>query len=522
MSKKKNKNLNDNKLNATGQDIVVYSKSDYQRDEKIFNNGIKNNKIDWSNFSRLMIHDLCCNTQLLNTGFIGEVRLEDAVTALRCPETNWRILLAVSTELMHYSPHYYRLSNLYSNMAMFCYGIDLYDVKENLNTENLKKAYNSLVSKFENMQLKHEFSKIMKVIPYQDIYCGLVVESPTDFFFQEMNFKMCKLYQIQDGLYNFAINLSMISPKKLNVYPDYVQRAYLNFIERNKNGEKISNWYLPPSDKQICIKLNSQWTYPFPLLIGLVRDILDLDIYKKLNLQSARTDNYKAIMIEVPIDKNTVDKPLLTPDTLGVFAEINRQSMSDDIGLLYTLGSSGEAISFKDSNNTRNNVSDSVNELYNSSGVTKELFNGSSSATAVTYSIENDSGFIYGLYRQFERWCNRFIKLRKFNKISYKFFFYLLDITIFNRDTVIKRYKEGCSIGLNLVDKLLAAYEISPARVFGSYILHQHIFDYQNNFISMSSVYNTSVNTGRPTNAENGELLSDEGEKSADAEKSDV
>ena len=131
----------------------------------------------------------------------------------------------------------------------------------------------------------------------------------------------------------------------------------------------------------------------------------------------------------------------------------------------------------KDSNNTRNNVSDSVNELYNSSGVTKELFNGSSSATAVTYSIENDSGFIYGLYRQFERWCNRFIKLRKFNKISYKFFFYLLDITIFNRDTVIKRYKEGCSIGLNLVDKLLAAYEISPARVFGSYILHQHIFD---------------------------------------------
>ena len=38
----------------------------------------------------------------------------------------------------------------------------------------------------------------------------------------------------------------------------------------------------------------------------------------------------------------------------------------------------------------------------------------------------------------------------------------------------------------------------------------------------MSSVYNTSVNTGRPTNAENGELLSDEGEKSADAEKSDV
>ena len=36
---------------------------------------------------------------------------------------------------------------------------------------------------------------------------------------------------------------------------------------------------------------------------GYTKDILDLDIYKKLKLQSARTDNYKAIAVEVPIDE---------------------------------------------------------------------------------------------------------------------------------------------------------------------------------------------------------------------------
>ena len=220
-------------------------------------------------------------------------------------------------------------------------------------------------------------------------------------------------------MFNFQINLSSIKPQELKAYPDYVQQAYVDFIENKVSSE----WYLPPADKQICIKLNSQWTYPYPILIGLVKDILDLDIYKKLKLQSARTDNYKAILVEVPIDETTIDKPLLTPETLGIFAEINRESMSDDIGLIHTLGAKGEAVSFKDSTNTTNNVSDAVDEIYNASGETKELFNGSSSGTAVKFSVENDSGFIYGLYRQFERWMNRYIKLENIIKVHLSFIF---------------------------------------------------------------------------------------------------
>ena len=49
-----------------------------------------------------------------------------------------------------------------------------------------------------------------------------------------------------------------------------------------------------------------------PFLLGLIKDILDLDTYKKLKLQKARVDNYKAIVIEIPIDEDAVDKPLLT------------------------------------------------------------------------------------------------------------------------------------------------------------------------------------------------------------------
>ena len=493
--------------------VPVYSESALQKDEESFNQSMKDGAIDWSSFQRLMVRDICTNSKIIDTGYIGNIKLEDAQLALKHPKQGWKILLAVSDELMRISPHYFRLNSLYSNMALFCWGIDLYDVKENANITSIKKIYGTLAAKLENMNLKHEFSKIMKIIPYQDIYCGLIMESQTDFFIQQIDFRICKLHQIQDGLYNFKINLAAINPQNLNAYPDYVQQAFLDYRD-NKSGR----WYTPPADLQICVKLNNQWIYPYPILIGLVRDILDLDIYKKLKLQSARTDNYKAIMIKVPIDESTVDKPLLTPETLSIFAEINRESMSDDIGIIHTLGSDGEAISFKDSNNTRNNVSDAIDELYNSSGETKELFNGSSSATAVTFSVENDSGFVYGLYRQLERWINRYIKLRKYNKSTFKFYFYLLDITIFNRENVSKRYKDAISLGVTCIDKYLASLDMSPSRTLGSYIIHKDIFDFQNNFIPLQSSYNSSAEAGRPTNKSKGELLDESGENTADSD----
>jgi hypothetical protein len=468
-----------------------------------------------------MIRDICTNTSIIETGYIGDISMRDVETALKYPKQGWKILLSVSEELMRVSPYYYRMNTLYSNMALFCWWIDLYDVKENVKVETMKKTYSALAAKLENMNLKHEFSKIMKVIPHQDIYCGLAFENQSDFFFQQINYSICELYQVQDGLYNFRINLGGIDARNIDAYPNYVKKAYVDWLESVKNGIATleSQWYTPPADKQICLKLNSQWKYPYPILISLIKDILDLNIYKKLKLQSARTDNYKAIAVEVPIDESAVDKPLLTPDTLGIFAEINRESMTDDIGLLHTLGSGATPISFKDSSNTRNNVGDAVDELYNASGTTKELYNGSSSGTAVTFSVENDAGFIYGLYRQFERWMNRFIKVRKYNKPSFKFFFSLLDITIFNRKDVTTRYKDAIALGIPVIDKYISALDLTPSRTLGAYAVHESIFDFRNHCIPLQTSYNSSSEEnegGRPTNKSKGETLDKAGQKTED------
>ena len=494
--------------------IEIYNEEQYKRDKANFEKAEKyEEKLDFNGFKRLLTRDLCLNN-IYNERIIDGIRIEDVKHALKHPVRNWKTLLCVSEKLMRISPYYYRLNMMLGNMMIFCWGLDLYDVKSNANIETMKNGYYQLASRLEKMNLKHEFSKIAKSLPYQDIFCGLVVENNNDYFIQQLDFRVCKLYKVQDGIFNFAIDLSKISGSKLSAYPDYVQEAYIKYYDG-----LIDNLYEPDYDKQICIKLNNQWLYPYPMMIGLVSDILDLDVYKKLKLQSARTDNYKAIMIQVPIDKSKIDKPLLTPGTLGIFAEINKENMPDDIGLIHTLGEEAEAINFKDSSNSRNNVADAVDDIYNSSGISKELYNGSSSGTALTLSVENDSSFAYGVYRQMERWVNRIIKNSKYNKSTYKFKFYLLDATIYNRDTVCKRYKDAVTLGATVIDKWMALLDMTPSTMLGSYITHNYIYDFQNNFKALNSSYNSSGNdnaAGRPTNADKGELLSESGEQTQD------
>ena len=159
---------------------------------------------------------------------------------------------------------------------------------EGSNIKKLKKDYSALAAKLESMNLKHEYSKIMKVIPYQDIYCGLVFENHSDFFIQQIDYRICELCRIQDGLYDFKIDLTKINDENYNAYPDYVQQARIDLRDGNPNPNISGIWYIPPADKQVCLKLNSQWAFPYPILISLVKDILDLDVYKKLKLQSRR------------------------------------------------------------------------------------------------------------------------------------------------------------------------------------------------------------------------------------------
>ena len=99
MSKKKKKKSKSEKY------VPLYTERDFNIDEQKFNNDIQEGKVDWSTFKRLMINDLCINTNIIDTGYMGDIRIEDVFRALRFPQNNWVTLLKASDILMRISPH---------------------------------------------------------------------------------------------------------------------------------------------------------------------------------------------------------------------------------------------------------------------------------------------------------------------------------------------------------------------------------------------------------------------------------
>lgn len=502
---------------------VIYSKLDYDRDSKSFDQAVDGkSRLDLGAFKRLMVHELCTNTNILQSYKIGEYSIERIQAALNNPASHSNMIIDVSRYLMSISAFYMRLNAYFAKMGLFNYNIDIYDVKESeLNTDEkitkLHDSYASVCAEFEKIGLKYEMSKIMSVLTVEDVYYGLIFEDNTDFFILRMNPSICKIKQIQDGIYNFKIRLSGINPLEISSYPAYVQQAYLEY--RN-HDDYFDGWYVPPAEKQVCFKLNESSLYPMPLFLLLVKDILDLDVYKKLKLQKARVDNYKAIVIEIPIDEDAVDKPLLTDETLAAFAEMNKANMPEDIGMIHAPGKV-TAVSFKDNTNNANNLSDAIKNIYDNAGVSSELFNSGSSGTAFKLSLENDAAFIYAFYRQCERYFTRFIKLRKYNKTAFKFALRIQDSTVFNRYEVADAYLKAAQNGQPFKIDYGVALGKSPSRQLGSLFLENNVLKLHEKYIPLATSYTSTgedVTGGRPTNESKGLDLTEEGEITKDTD----
>ena len=502
---------------------VIYSQVDYERDSKSFDNVVGGrSRLDLGAFRRLMIHDLCTNTDILRSYKVGCYPLERIQDALNNPIVHSNTIIDVSRYLMNVSQFYMRLNNYFSKMGLFNYTIDTYDVKTgDLDSEEkiakMRDSFSNVCSEFEKMGFKHEMSKIMNTLLVEDVYYGLIFEDGYDFFIHKMNPFICQIKQIQDGVFNFKIRLSGIEPIEIGSYPICVQQAYIEY----RNGDDyFDGWYVPPADRQVCFKLNESCLYPMPLLLALIKDILDLDVYKKLKMQKARVDNYKAIVIEIPIDEDAVDKPLLTDETLAVFAEMNKANMPDDIGLIHAPGKA-TAVSFKDNTNNANNLSDAIKNIYDNAGVSSELFNSGSSGTAFKLSLENDAAFIYAFYRQCERYFTRFIKLRKYNKPAYKFALRIQDSTVFNRLEVADAFLKAAQNGEPFKIDYGVALGKSPSRQLGSIFLENHVLKLHEEYIPLATSYTSTgedVAWGRPTNESKGLDLTEEGEATKDTD----
>ena len=159
-----------------------------------------------------------------------------------------------------------------------------------------------------------------------------------------------------------------------------------------------------------------------------------------------------------------------------------------------------ESISFaSNQSNTRNKVKEATDQLYDSLGFSKLLFN-SDSATTLQYSTKLDESQIFALNRQLETWVSR--------KLVYKFKgnfrCAFVDVTQLSINDVADRLLKAATYGLPTVSHYCAVLGINQNDMMALNYLQTDVLDISNNFIPLSSSNTMSAKTqeenkgGRP------------------------
>lgn len=494
-----------------------------------------NNETDNDDFLRLLMFDRNYNgksakiildeltQQNLTYSFFHKFKRVDVLKWLEAPWLHEGRLKEVSRYLYNVSEHYKRLIKYFSTMAMFIGVLNLRDFNEEkiTNVNNVKSDYNKACSLISNMNMQHEFGKILDIVFKEDIYYGYVYETKDSFYIRRLPSYYCSVRSVEDGVRLVTLDLTYFDRHKkiLKSFDDEIRRAYQKYSGNKKLGSKNLRYFELSSDKGICIKFDESINYCVPPFAGVFSSLYDLEEYKNLKKNKEKLNNYKLLSLKIPVDDNgqfKIPEPKVTK-----YYRLIAANLPDNIGLALTPMEMNEHEFERAGQSNTDAVSEALEQYWSASGVSSLLFSSNKSGSAaLKSSIAVDSALLYPIYRQFERWIN--LKLKKTSTIRTKFKIKLLDVTRQNYSDVLNTYTNLFSYGIGISNVLaLLGYELNDFTSI-SYLedtvlgLHNKIKPLQNSYTQSSS----STSSGTSTGTSAGRPRIDEGDLEIEGEKS--
>lgn len=453
-----------------------------------------------------------------NTVFTSATK-EKIVNYLKSPESNAKNIRNSSIYMYHISSHYRRLINHYANLFKWEYILVPYKLDtSNVNEKTFQKQYKKVLEYVENMQIKHEFSKISKTLYREDVFFGICLENKDNFYIQKINPDYCKVSSVVDGVYNFAIDMSNIKEDDLALYPEVVTKLY------NEYGDTGQKWQEVPIEDSACFKVNEDFEYPMPIFASVLPSLFDIEDYKSLMKQRTAIGNYKVLSMEIPLAEDGT--PLLDWDIAMDYYNHTSSMLPDYVGSVI---SPMKLDSFNFDTNSGMEDSKKVTsveeQFWSASGTSYLLFGGGekNSSSSLLLSTKSDSDIVLSVALQVERWLNR--RLKKLSG-TYKFKLSFLPITTYNREEMTKIYQTASTYGLPSKSLYCASIGLSPSDVAGLTYLENDYLQLHDKFIPLSSSHtqsgdSTNSDAGRPTNESQGKTLSPSGEQTKENDEND-
>ena len=435
---------------------------------------------------------------------------ENIIKYLQSPQSNVSNIRNASIYMFINSSHYRRLIEYNAKMPLWNYVLMQYkyDIDNSNNSDNKLKSYLDAARYLENMNIKHEFQKISVIGLVEDIYYGICWETTDSFFIQRINPDWCILSSIEDGLYNYAIDMSRIREEDLLLYPKEITKMWNLY---NSTGVKYQE---VPTKISACFKVNESLSFGLPIFSGTMTNLHDIEDYKALLKQKTEIANYKLVNMKIPTNKDGDFQ--MEWDELIKYYNILLDVVPSGVGLGMT-PTQLDSIDFEKNGglSDTNEVIKSEQGFWSASGTNPLLFGSGdkSSSNAIKLSITSDETIMIGFMNQVERWINRKLKL---NNITNSFKVKILPTTCYNFNEIFNMYKDGATLGLPTKSMMCAVNGLEPIDVISMCDLENNILNLPDNFIPLSSSYTQSGDVGRPDNESKGEGLSESGEQTKD------
>lgn len=437
---------------------------------------------------------------------------DDVSRFLKQPMLYEKQIRDISVYMYANSTHYYNLINFYALMPTWDYVLTpLRYNKSTTKKDDVYKQYLKVSEKVENMNIKHEFIKIMRTCFREDIFYGLCYESKDSFYIQKLNPDYCRVSAVEDGCLNFAFDISQITEQELPLYPDCFRKWWRTY--KRKGRLEAYRWFEIPSDLGICIKCNEDLPYCLPPFAASMELLYDIDDYADLIKERTQIDIYKLLHMKVPLDNQL--EPMDTDIALQYYEQAC-QVVPNNVGLIISPMDIEDIKFDKSGLADTDEVANAEERFWNTTGTSPLLFGGNAagSVTALKLSIKGNEQQVLALMRQLERWINRRIR-RVAGKVKFKV--NILPVTHFNVEEKLASYKEAATNGLPTKSMYAAVQDLEPNDISAMTFLENEVLEYNDNFVPLATSYTQSADSddegGRPTNESKGEDLTIAGEQ---------
>lgn len=451
---------------------------------------------------------------------------------LKNPYSNIDNIRNVSAFLARTSMIYKKILAYFAQMPLFSYNL-IYksDFQKGIDTSKMMKAYQDVLLKLQQINMKKEFSTAIATALRDGAYYGFVYDGEGDgFFIYGLDPKYCKVCGItNNGEYIIAFDAAYFDSGNNSEYLYGVDNdgegtwdpVFIEGYETyNQQGQDF-RWFELPPEKTLCLLADDEAEMPLPYFLPVFISLLDLLDLEQLLMSKTELENYVLLVSKIPLMENSqqVDDFKVSLELVQYVQQLLDEVVPSLVGTAYT-PCDLDVVTFNKANSTEDTdkLAQSMNNMFSNLGISELVVSGGSSTNSVglSHSIQNDESFALKFVDRLESWMNSYIKLN----YSQDFIFKFHPFTYFSQQEYVTSMKDAATTGVPVAMDYATALGSTPYEVMCSTFMENALGIKDGLWKPLQTSYTQSGDAGAPEKPV--DALTDEGVATRDGKKNET